>query len=574
MARSAPTAAVATAAAALVVAGALAPPAAAQPGFGEALERYSGPDRYETAARLAVDSGAFVRPDVAVVARGDSPFDALSAAALGGPVLLTRTGALPDATRDALADLGPGRVVVAGGPAAVSDAVLAEIDAVVAGPVRRVFGPNRYATAAALASEVGASTDRTSQVTALLATGQNFADALSAGSLSCLAQEPVLLTERDALPRDTVDALADLGVDQVVVLGGIGAVSDDVVAELQGLGLAVERLAGQDRYATAALIQDRGLDEGVINPQGSVVVRGDTFPDALGAGAAACASTAPLYLVRPGDVPPATGALVDTLADSVLFGSVVGGTGAVSEAVRDEVARRGEGPGERGERSGAPELVDVVRVVGRGTFLTYDQPVEPGVVEPFGLVGRDGTYVGGASDVRATVDPRTVLVDVARAPGTGEGDPFGDAVRLEDVGGLVTSVDGFESVAGVIPLDPDPSTTGPTLVQAAAFVTGVEQELVLELSFDEQIDGAVVDASAVGLVRFDARGLDDVVRPPEDCTRDDSRSFVLVCRFDDQTPEHPSVFVTTQVQLRAGDVQDVSGNLNPTGVVPLLLGET
>ena len=50
----------------------------------------------------------------------------------------------------------------------------------------------------------------------------------------------------------TVDALHRLGVHKVRVLGGSTAVGDDVVQQLSGDGFVVERVAGPDRYGTAA----------------------------------------------------------------------------------------------------------------------------------------------------------------------------------------------------------------------------------------------------------------------------------------------------------------------------------
>ena len=91
------------------------------------VERIEGATRYETAAAVAAGfegaGGATVH-----VATGERFPDALAAvpaaARAGGPIVLTTPDALPDASRDALSRLAPARVVVLGGRAAVSDAVV------------------------------------------------------------------------------------------------------------------------------------------------------------------------------------------------------------------------------------------------------------------------------------------------------------------------------------------------------------------------------------------------------------------------------------------------------------------
>jgi hypothetical protein len=99
---------------------------------------------------------------VAFLARSDNPVDALGASAqaaqLGAPVLLTPPTRLAGDTAQALTALNPDLVIVAGGTAAISDGVVAEVGALLPGSmIRRVSGPDRIATAArmgALAAEL------------------------------------------------------------------------------------------------------------------------------------------------------------------------------------------------------------------------------------------------------------------------------------------------------------------------------------------------------------------------------------------------------------------------------------
>jgi len=206
---------------------------------------------------------------------GSGGVDALSASYLAGvlaqrggapvPVLLTRQAQLPQADVDAITTLtssGPARtsatIYVIGGPAAVSDTVLTALHQVGGGPVTRVSGADRYATAAATATAQGAAavgayapnpTDGAG-ATVFLSNGLSPADALSAGPIAYRSRFPLLLTQQGSIPRATVQAMKTDEVRNVILLGGTTAVSDIVVTALQGAGYSVVRVAGADRYAT------------------------------------------------------------------------------------------------------------------------------------------------------------------------------------------------------------------------------------------------------------------------------------------------------------------------------------
>lgn len=193
--------------------------------------RVSGDDRFDTAARLAL-AGQPPSGGVVYVATGRNFPDALTGAVAAGvgdaPILLVERDAVPAATAAALDELAPSRIVVLGGPTAVSDAVEATL--ATRAPVTRVSGDDRFDTAAM----VSAMAFPTAEVV-YVATGRAFADALTGAPVAAAAGGPLLLTERDALPPATVDELRRLAPSRVVILGGTGAVSVDVERQLRGL---------------------------------------------------------------------------------------------------------------------------------------------------------------------------------------------------------------------------------------------------------------------------------------------------------------------------------------------------
>jgi serine protease len=217
------------------------------------FSRLFGNDRYATAA--AVSSSTFGRGvPVVYIATGGSFPDALAggpaARVHGGPLLLTGTSSLPAATAGELGRLNPGRIVVLGGPGAVSDAVVAQLNGYTAGGVTRVFGSDRYATAAAISH----ATFPGGAGLVYVATGGNYPDALAAGAAAAKNSAPILLVSQNGLPGATAAELGRLHPSQILVMGGPGAVSDAVVNQLAGFASSVQRISGSDRYATAVAL--------------------------------------------------------------------------------------------------------------------------------------------------------------------------------------------------------------------------------------------------------------------------------------------------------------------------------
>lgn len=323
---------------ALAIAAAAPPTASAA----ESVEgrRIGGEHRYDTAARLAEVS----HPDGAetvLVASGKNFPDALAAGALAGltdaPVLLTDPLTLPAETAAAIERLGPDRVHVVGGPAAVSAEVLAAIDNRVPG-ADRIEGPNRYGTAAAiagrLAGQVGTVGGRR---TALVATGEDFPDALAIGPLAHAARLPILLTRSSRVPAETLAALADLDIEQVVVVGGTSVVTAEAEAVLeQQVGQPAIRLGGAGREETSALVADFATRFGDFSATEVLLASGSSFADAVAAGPLAGTLGAPVLLVEPSELPdPVTGFLLlnDALVERV---TAVGGRAVMGQAVVDE----------------------------------------------------------------------------------------------------------------------------------------------------------------------------------------------------------------------------------------------
>lgn len=291
-------------------------------------KRLAGADRYATAAKIVQDSFPSGPVPVLFVATGEAFADALAggpaADVLGGPVLPVAKAGIPTVIRSELSRLAPARIVILGGPGAVSDAIATELRSYTSGSVTRLAGVNRYDTAAKVAQQVF--TEPVSQV--LIATGLGFADALAGGAVGAKTDSPVLLVAPKSLPAETAAALRQLQPASIAVLGGPTAVSDTVLQQLKSYTAgSVTRLSGDSRYSTAARIVQ------VYWPQTSQVVylaTGRNFPDALAGVPAAGLDQAPLLLLEPHCMPAATKREMDRLQPSTVV--VLGGTATVSNA--------------------------------------------------------------------------------------------------------------------------------------------------------------------------------------------------------------------------------------------------
>jgi len=250
------------------------------------VTRLAGATRYGTAAAIAGHS-AFTAPKTAIVATGENFPDALAASGLAGvnhpaPIVLTQRDTYTSDAKSALGALkskGVSAVTIVGGTLAVSKSVE---DAIKADgfTVTRQAGADRYATASAIATAMGTIGSVGGNKTALIATGENFPDALAGGPAAYAANLPILLVTRDAIPSSTSSAISSLGIKHAVILGGTAVVSDAVKGQLDtATGTASDRFAGVNRYGTAAAVGTWEKDTLSFPLTDVVAATGNNFPD-------------------------------------------------------------------------------------------------------------------------------------------------------------------------------------------------------------------------------------------------------------------------------------------------------
>jgi putative cell wall-binding protein len=194
------------------------------------VTRVEGGDRYTTATNLVATRFSGAIPVVYVTTGANFP-DALTAGPAaghaGGAVLLTPRDQLAPSVSDLLSTHHPDRIVVVGSNAVVSDQVASSLSAF--GPVTRIQGTDRYATAAAVARDAFPA----DAPTAFVATGLNFPDALGGVPAAIAATGPLLLVPQDIGAGAALTELYRMRVEQLVLLGAEQAVGGAVADELQ-----------------------------------------------------------------------------------------------------------------------------------------------------------------------------------------------------------------------------------------------------------------------------------------------------------------------------------------------------
>lgn len=133
--------------------------------------------------------------------------------------------------------------------------------------VKRLEGKDRFETAIAVSNEFKRLSDKNNEKVenVVLANAFDYPDSIASAPLSKIYNAPLLLTEKDKLNSKTEAQLKKLKIKKVFIVGGNGVVSQNVENKLKSMGIAVERLAGEDRYQTSLKIANKVLDYRLAN---------------------------------------------------------------------------------------------------------------------------------------------------------------------------------------------------------------------------------------------------------------------------------------------------------------------
>jgi putative cell wall-binding protein len=183
-----------------------------------------------------------------------------------GPVLLTGRDGLSDEVKAEVSRIAPVGAYVIGGEGTLRPQVISDLAAagVPADQITRIAGPDAAGTAAQIATAMdrrtaGMKTANTRAFDAAVIVNQASPDAAAISVLAANRRFPVLLTNADAVPAATLNAIKALGITRTFVVGTSEFVSDAAMASLP----KPTRLAGSDAVSTSRKILSESVRYGL-----------------------------------------------------------------------------------------------------------------------------------------------------------------------------------------------------------------------------------------------------------------------------------------------------------------------
>ena len=197
-------------------------------------------------------------------------------------------------------------------------------------PVTRIYGADRYKTAFAAADALKKELGVFRFENVIIASGTEFADALSGSYLASVKKAPILLVTKNQSVQDSVRDYVKENLSQggtVYILGGEVAVPKSMEEALTGYNIV--RLGGANRYETNLLI----LQEAGVGNSPILVCSGLNFPDSL----SASATKLPILIVS-GNLDAKQ---KEFLAATSGTKYIIGGPNAVSEKIENTLKTYG-----------------------------------------------------------------------------------------------------------------------------------------------------------------------------------------------------------------------------------------
>ena len=255
------------------------------------VERVAGKDRVHTA--INTSNRFFKKSKYVIIADSGNYPDALTATVLAhvldAPILLNNTRYLEDDVAQEIVRLGASEVIIVGGNKSISENVKSQLAKYDQNKVQRIWGRDRYVTSSELAYEIERLTGKVNK--AIIASGEDFPDALATAPLGSKEIAPILLVTRNQMDKKVSKVLKDLNIKRVYVAGGQNSVSKKLEAQLPTV---IRRFSGQDRYETAILVASYTYPES----KEVFVASGEVFPDALVIGPVCARRKAPILLSK------------------------------------------------------------------------------------------------------------------------------------------------------------------------------------------------------------------------------------------------------------------------------------
>lgn len=196
------------------------------------ISRIAGETRYDTCQKIFSQA----KKKSLVLASGEIFPDALATSSIldQAGLLLTKSRQLPSEAQAAIKDLNHDNFLIVGGENSVQESLATSIsNQYQYASHTRISGNNRYETSAKIGERLVSST-------VILASGENFPDALAASTLAQKIDSPILLVSKDKIDQSIIDYFKKHNIKKALVVGGQLSISDKTLANAERL------IKGQD----------------------------------------------------------------------------------------------------------------------------------------------------------------------------------------------------------------------------------------------------------------------------------------------------------------------------------------
>lgn len=262
------------------------------------VKKLAGNQRFDTAVEISKE-GWSEGSETVVLTSAYSVVDGVTATPLAttknAPILLVDKNKVNESTKAELLRLNPKNIIVVGGSAVVNDNVVNEVKSTLpSASVSRVGGLNRYETSLNIAKEIS----KTQPINKVyIAGGTGEADALSIASKAGEDKQPIILSNKDDLNKNTYEWLKSQNLQDAYFIGGETVLGNSVISKVNSItsnNVANNRIYGQNRHETNAKVIQKFYTDNNYNSV--LVTKSDPLVDALTAGPLAAKLNSPIVL--------------------------------------------------------------------------------------------------------------------------------------------------------------------------------------------------------------------------------------------------------------------------------------
>lgn len=261
-------------------------------------KQLKGINRYETSVKVSKEGWSSANTVLLVngYANADGLVATPLASAYGAPIILSEKNSLPSETKAEIKRLDPSKVILIGGKTVLSDSLKKQLQEIKPNlEIDRIGGATRFDTSLLVAKKLDTIVDVNKSYVCY---GLGEADALSIAAKAGEDKSPIILAEKNAIPKSTIDWLRVESLQTAYFIGGTTNITKAVISQMNSItssDVSGNRVAGNNRYDTNAAVIKKFYTNSAQS--GISVTKGLVLADALTSGPLAAKLKTPIVLV-------------------------------------------------------------------------------------------------------------------------------------------------------------------------------------------------------------------------------------------------------------------------------------